>query len=259
MSPRSGRSLALAVFLLALALPGCGGGGEDESASSSSSAQGATQATTTQSTTATAQPSEEEGKPEHAFAQGKEDKQQRSKPKPHHLTVKLPPVSSAPVQGSKRPAPGVKTAKGGDNSVQAYGVESGDSAREEAALALQAYLGARLQEDWARACSYLSRRPREQLEGQTTQSQDLGEPQVKQPSGCAGAMAALSKGVPRSALSESAGITEVLSFRVEGDVPGDPSFLLYLGLPGKTLYSMPVYLEGGGWKVGLVLPSALPV
>ena len=39
-------------------------------------------------------------------------------------------------------------------------------------------------------------------------------------------MEVLSKGVPRSALNESAEITEVLSFRVEGDVPGDPSFLL---------------------------------
>jgi hypothetical protein len=257
LSLQPGRSLALLILFLALALSGCGGGGEDESASSAtSSAQSATQ----EGTARAAQPSEE-GKPKRASAQGKGEEEQSSKPRPRHITVKLPPISSTPVEGSKLPAPGVKTAKDGDNSVQGYGVESGDSVREEAALALQAYLDARLQEDWGRACSYLSQRPEEQLEEQTTQPQFQGQgaSPAKQPSGCAGAMEALSKGVPRSVLRESAQVTEVLSFRIEGEVPTDPSFLLYQGLPEKTLYSMPMYMEGGGWKVGLVLPSALPV
>jgi hypothetical protein len=54
-------------------------------------------------------------------------------------------------------------------------------------------------------------------------------------------------------------ITEVLSFRGEGDLPGNPSYLIFKGPPGQTLFSMPMYLEGGTWKVGLAQPSELPV
>ncbi|HEY2334031.1 MAG TPA: hypothetical protein VGH58_03345 [Solirubrobacterales bacterium] len=242
------RSLAVAISLIALSLCGCGGGGGDESASS------ATQAATT--TTTSAQQARQAARQGHASAQGKDEKQRsKPKPKPPQIAVTLPPLSSAPAQGSKRPAPGVKAAKGADDSVQGYGVESSEVAREEAALALQAYLDARLEESWGRACSYLAQKLTAELEKLSSQAQSQG----KQIEGCAGAMALLSQKVPPSTLREGAEIAEVLSFRVEGNVPGDPSFLLFLGPPGSTLFSMPMYMEGGEWKVGLALPSALPM
>jgi hypothetical protein len=170
-------------------------------------------------------------------------------------TVKVPPISSAPVAGSKAPAPGVKTVKGADDSVQTYGVESGQAARTEAAITLQAYLNARLKEDWGSACSYLAQRPKQELEKLARSASRQG----KETAGCAGAMAILGEGASGPRQSEEATITEVLSFRGEGNVPGDPSYLIFKGPPGTTLYSMPMYLEGGGWKVGLALPAELPV
>jgi hypothetical protein len=247
-------SLAVAISLLALSPYGCGGGSDNSNASTGSTSSSSEAPASREDAKATAA----EGKQDPASGHGTEGEQQGStKQTPRRIKVTLPPISSAAVAGSKHPAPGVKTTKGGDNSVQGYGVESSDPAREEAALALQAYLDSRLEEDWTRACSLLAQRPREQFEEQFAQSQSAGPGEPAH--GCAGAMAAISKEAPRAALRESAQIAKVLSFRVQGNVPGDPSFLLYLGLPGRTLYSMPMYLEGGEWKVGLVLPSELPV
>lgn len=169
--------------------------------------------------------------------------------------VKAPPISSAPTEGSTAPAPGVKTVKGGDNSVQTYGVEASQSARTEAAIALQSYLDARLVGDWAGACSYLAQKARAQLDKLTQQAKSQGEDL----GGCAGTMAALGEGESGSQLRADATITEVLSFRGSGNIPGDPSYLIFTGPPGSTLYSMPMYLEGGGWKVGLVVAAELPV
>jgi hypothetical protein len=77
-----------------------------------------------------------------------------------------PPTTAAslPNEGTKAPAPGVPTNKGGDNSIQTYGTESSAADRAEAALALQRYLDARAAQDWAGACSQLSSGARELLE-----------------------------------------------------------------------------------------------
>jgi hypothetical protein len=168
-------------------------------------------------------------------------------------SVKVPPVSSAPTPGSRAPAPGVKTVKGGDNSVQEYGVEADESARTQAAIALQAYLNARAQEDWGSACSFLAQRPTEQLE----RVQRSAAKQGTDLNGCAATMALLRE--DQAQLREGARITEVLSFRGEGEVSGDPSYLIFTAPPANTLYSMPMYLEGGGWKVGLARAAELPV
>lgn len=248
------RWLLAVAICAALALGGCGGGSDTNTASAPSS--------TTQATASAPQPSrqsaagQKEGKgmqPDGSVTKGvgkdSGPSQQSAK------VVKVPPISSAPVAGSKAPAPGVKTVKGGDNSVQGYGAESSEAARTEAAIALQAYFNARLQEDWASACSYLAQRPKAELEklapGASEQAEGLA--------GCAGAMAALGEGAPQAQRREDATITEVLSFRGEGDISGDPSYLIFTGPPGSTLYSMPMYLEEGGWKVGLAQPAELPV
>jgi hypothetical protein len=147
----------------------------------------------------------------------------------------------------------VKTVAGGDNSVQEYGVEADESARTEAAIVLQAYLNARAEEDWGSACSFLAKRPAEQLE----RVQRSAAKQGTDLNGCAATMALLKE--DRARLREGATITEVLSFRGEGDVSGDPSYLIFTAPPGATLYSMPMYLEDGAWKVGLARPTELPV
>ncbi len=249
---RAARALA-ALCAAALLLAGCGGGG-DEGASVSSSA--------------TREAGGAPEKPGQGHAQKHNGKEasggastQKAKPKSkgssRHLTatVRVPPVSSAPVAGSTKPAPGVKTVKEGDNSVQEYGAESGEAERTEAAIALQGYLNARLEEDWPKACSYLARKPREQLQQAIEGSEGKGDV----PSDCAGVMALFVKGTPSAQLREQATISEVLSLRGGGEVSGDPSYLIYLGPPDSTLYSMPMYLEGGSWKVGLAVASELPV
>jgi hypothetical protein len=241
------RALAMATCAVALLGTGCGGGGEESASTTSSTARQATSAAPT---------------PQHenTAGQGKGSPgQAKSKAKaPSHsgqaeIKVRVPPISSAPVAGSKAPAPGVKTVKGGDNSVQSYGTESGEAQRTAAAIALQAYLDERREGDWAAVCSSLAQMPKEQLEkfDKSPKGQGL--------SGCAQTMAALEGGNSQSQQRPGATIGEVLSLRGGGGVPGDPSYLIFTGPPASTLYSMPMYFEGGGWKVGLAQPSELPV
>jgi hypothetical protein len=240
--------LALGVCV-ALALGGCGG--SDDSASTTSSASEATTSASAtrpspQSTTPTAR-GEEKSKQTNTPSTSKGDSQKQgnggSKPNPQR--VKAPAISSAPIAGSKSPAPGVKTVPGGDNSVQEYGVEADESSRREAAIALQAYLNARAEEDWGTACSYLAQRPTAQLEKLAGNK-----------ASCAEVLEETGKGVQSQ---PGSAITEVLSLRGEGDISGDPSYLIFKGPPGGTLFSMPMYLEGGAWKVGLARAAELPV
>jgi hypothetical protein len=243
---------------LALALDGCGGG--DDSASTTASTP-ETAVTTTpqlprQNITAKAPEGDkqDQAKSNSSTKEGDKDtSSSSSSPKKHLKLVKVPPISSAAVAGSKRPAPGVKTVPGGDNSVQEYGVEADESARREAAIALQAYLNARAEEDWGAACSLLAQRPTEQLE----RLQRAAAKQGKELNGCAGTMALLKEGEAQT--QEQAQITEVLSFRGGGDISGNPSYLIFKGPPGGTLFSMPMYLQGGAWKVGLARAAELPV
>jgi hypothetical protein len=242
------RPLCLAVICAALALGGCGGGDSDTGSSVTTASTTATAPAATTRTSASAPRASQQGAGA-GLRGGRKGGSPPSAPK----AVKPPPISSAPVAGTKAPAPGVKTVKGADDSVQTYGVEADESARTEAATALQAYLNARVEEDWGRLCSYFAQQAKEQLEkfDESPKGQGL--------SGCAETMKALSQGTPQSQLREEATITEVLSLRGGGDISGDPSYLIFTGPPGSTLYSMPMYLQAGAWKVGLAQPSELPL
>jgi hypothetical protein len=251
------KALLALVVCVALALAGCGG--SDDSASTSSS-------TTQEATTANAPNPSREGtankeegnskqagdhssskggsKPKGSGAkEGDKDNGNGSRkpPKP----VASPPISSRPKAGSRHPAPGVKTVKGGDNSVQEYGVESDEAERREASIALATYLSARAEGNWSGACALLAQRPTEQLERLSGGKAD-----------CTEVMKATAKESPTMPGSS---ITEVLSFRGEGEISGNPSYLIFTGPPGNTLFSMPMYQQGGAWKVGLAQPSELPV
>lgn len=247
--------LVLAVCGALLVLGGCGGGDSGDSASTAASTRPETTTTPQPSkpgATATSQEKSKQAKsPTTSKRKGSQGQNSGAEKSPK--LVRVPPISSAAVAGSRAPAPGVKIVKGADNSVQEYGVEADESSRREAAIALQAYLNARAREDWPSACTYLAQRPMEQLE----RLQKAAAKQGKSLGGCAATMALLKEGEAQSL--EQASIAEVLSFRGGGDVSGDPSYLIFTAPPAQTLYSMPMYLEEGAWKVGLARAAELPV
>jgi hypothetical protein len=135
--------------------------------------------------------------------------------------------------------------KGGDNSVQDYGEESGESELQEVAEVVHGFYLARAEEDWRKACSYMAKLNVEQLEQLASQS-----PQLKG-GGCPVILKAftrpLAAAVERETTSVDAG-----SFRHEGD----QGFLIYYG-PGHAIYAMPVHEEDGVWKVAALSATTL--
>jgi hypothetical protein len=137
--------------------------------------------------------------------------------------------------------------KGGDNSVQNYGDEAGESELQEVAERVHSFYVARVAEEWQRACSYLSAKVIEGFENLAS-----GAPELKG-KGCVGVLNAFTKSVPASLQRQLTSI-DAAALRSEGE----QGFLLYTGPPGKTVYSMPLQLEDGEWKLGAVSASALP-
>ena len=252
--------LRSAVIVLALGtaglVAGCGGGGSEPTISSTDTTPpGATKTTTAEQGTGAGQSAprrrsaeKREKAPSHS-SQGEKTKDGAQGGKVDGATV--PPISSAPQEGSEGPAPGVATSKGGDNSVQTYGAESSDGEREQAAIAVQGFLDARAAGEWGKACSYLTAPTLTSIEQLAKRSQSQGS----EVSGCAGVMQALNERIPEEIRRQSARIERVLSFRIEGD----QGFLLFIGPPTATLFSVPMNLEGGIWKVGSLTPNPLAV
>lgn len=155
------------------------------------------------------------------------------------------PSGPLPNEGTKEVAPGVPTVKGGDSSIQKFGVESPSNDRVAATRALKAYLDARASGDWARACARVSA-------GLKAEFMHFGaqQGQGKLPS-CSEAIRTLTAEVPVSALRTAAAI-RVLSMRVEGST----AFLLYRNGDG-TPSEIPMARESGEWKVSALDGSAL--
>jgi hypothetical protein len=135
--------------------------------------------------------------------------------------------------------------RGGDNSIQEFGAEAGGSELDEAAAALHGFLDARVERDWAKACSYTSATVTESLRKLAGGSKQL------KGKGCGAIFGALSKGVPQTALEEAAR-ADVGALRIDGE----RAFLLYHGARG-TDYTMPMAKEGGAWKVGALAGTPL--
>lgn len=205
------RAALVAMALAAILAAGCGGG--ETTDSSSPSAAPAQQEDGTQSGPGGATAAE---------------------PTPH---------DSLPNEGSKAVAPGVPTAKGGDNSIQRFGIEAPSSDRVQAAKTLQTYLDARASREWTVACSYLSASVKASLRRLSRQA----PAELK---GCGPAMSALSS-VAASALRIAAEIN-VLSMRVEGP----RSYLLYRNGEGTPI-AIPMAREGDEWKVAALDGSPL--
>ena len=215
--------MTAAALLAAFALAGCGG----ESPSTTSMSESAPTATSK----SVPRPSPQQGQ------------KQRPKPKPEASTSQpeLAPTdpNSLPNPGAKGAAPGVPTTKGGDNSIQRYGLESGSEERIEAATTLQTYLSAQAEGRWEEACGYLAASIREHLEALAKRIR--GAP--RRIAGCAGMMEALAAKVPKTTLQSAARI-QVLSLRLGSEV----AFLIYTDEDG-TPNSIPMSREGGAWKV----------
>lgn len=136
--------------------------------------------------------------------------------------------------------------KGGDNSVQEYGEESGESELQEAAEQVHDFFVARAVGDWEKACSYLSKSMSEQLEQLAESSTELED------KSCASFLESFTGRLSASAWRENTTV-DAGSLRLDSE----QAFLIYYGLPGKTVYSMPLAQEDGTFKVGALAGSQL--
>jgi hypothetical protein len=132
--------------------------------------------------------------------------------------------------------------KGGDNSIQEYGEEADESELREVAEIVHGFYVARASGAWSEACSYLSAGLQKQFE------QLASKAEVK---GCAPFLEAFTTDLPAAVWRE---ITDVdaASLRHEDE----QAFLIYRGAKDVT-YAMPLYEEGGEWKITALSASAL--
>jgi hypothetical protein len=135
--------------------------------------------------------------------------------------------------------------KGGDNSIQEYGAEGDESELRQAAEAVHGFYAARAEEEWSKACSYLSASTAKQLETLASRS-----PKLKG-KGCGAILATLTQPLPPSVERETTEV-DAASLRHEGE----HAFLIYRGMENKV-YAITMVQEGGGWKVGSL--AALPI
>lgn len=219
---------------LALGLSACGGG--DDSTSSEAS-------TTTAATTA---PSGQDQGSSKQMKSSKKDGGKGSGKSESSAGGGESHANAAPLKVSGGGSAQFKV-KGGDNSVQEYGAEAGGSELRETAELVHSFYVARVAREWAKACSYLAKSTVEGFEELAASSPKL------QGKGCAAVFAALFKPVPPS-LQRQLTTVDAAALRSEGE----QGFLIYTGPPGKTVYSMPLRLEGGEWRVAAVSGAALP-
>lgn len=222
----------LGALALALFLGGCGGGGD------------AVQSTTQNSAT-----QRERTAPPKNEAQGRKatgPAKQKSANREDSGKGTGSRANAAPLQVSGGGSAQFE-AKGGDNSVQEYGSEAQEAELREAAELVHSFYVARIAEEWERACTYLSKHALEGFEQLAAQA-----PQLKGKS-CGQILDALTR--PLSpALQRDATSVDAHALRHEGG----QGFLIYTGPPHETVYSMPLNLEGGVWKLGALSASALP-
>jgi hypothetical protein len=132
------------------------------------------------------------------------------------------------------------------NPFPEFGTEASDSEREQAAAALHGFLDARAAHRWKDACFYASVTMVATLEQLARASQ-----KQRGLTGCPEILAALSAGVPQSALAEAAEV-DVGSLRAQGNT----GYVLYHGAQGRD-YAMQMAREGRTWKVSA--PEAQPI
>lgn len=136
--------------------------------------------------------------------------------------------------------------KGGDNSVQEYGEESGESELQEAAEQVHDFFVARAVGDWEKACSYLSKSMSEQLKQLAESSTELED------KSCASFLESFTGRLSASAWRENT-MVDAGSLRLDSE----QGFLIFYGPPDKTVYAMPLAREDGTFKVGALAGDPL--
>jgi len=220
-----GPLVAIAIAALATALSACGAGSSTTSVSTGSQAGG--------------------GAPGATGSRASGDSPRSSAPT-STTASKAAPAHSA---GASAGAASFET-QGADNSIQRFGSEASAADLAKAAAALHAFLDARAAGQWAKACTKMAAGVTEALQrlGRRAKS---GRGPTKH-GGCPQLIEAISAGIPASQRRDLTQ-AEVGALRTEGA----GAFLLYHGAH-HTAYFMPMYREGGDWKVAAMSPSALP-
>jgi hypothetical protein len=239
---------ALIVAVLAAALlAACGSSGSD---SNSTTASGASSSTATEANTQTSSGgSSAESAPQESGSQGQSNGQGEnghSKQVPTHQSsggsgqkdIETPLKVSGGGSGQFR-------TKGGDNSIQEFGDESGESELQEAAEVVHGFYVSRAAEEWSQACSYLAKANIEQLEKLADQSAK------SKGADCATVLKAFTQPLPASVEREITTV-DAGSLRREGE----QGFLIYFGA-GHVKYAMPLREEGGSWKVAALSGTTL--
>lgn len=230
----------IAAFIVAVVLTAlfAACGGSDSSSSSTTS-----EASTSAASDTAAQSGSQESLSKHSSASGGQD-QDGSQSQPRQDGSPSVKEVETPLKVSGGGSAQFRT-KGGDNSIQEFGDESGESELQEAAVAVHGFYVSRAAEEWDKACSYLAKGNIEQLEQLGSQS-----PQSKN-AGCAAILKAFTRPVPASVNREITTV-DAGSLRHEGE----QGFLIYYGA-GHVTYAMPLRDEGGTWKVAALSGTTL--
>lgn len=253
---------AFALFLVAgaLALTGCGSSDSGGDASTQSSADSTQKAGATGGDRAQTTGSSSQGKARDAelksgspdsTTDGSSSKPETAAPYKAKLVKNFKVVPLRVSGGGSAPL----ILKDGDNSIQEYGDEANESELTEAAEAVHSYYVAFSQDDWATACSYLSKGMKEGLEHLSARTKD-GK------MSCEESSAGLYRDRPSTERSELTKV-DAVSLRREGD----QAFLIYHGPEYDSggsygpadLYAMNLSFEDGGWKMGNAIGTTLGI
>lgn len=226
-------SALVLVLLLAAALGACGGDSDSDSASETTAPSPATVENGSESRSRE-QSQDQGGSPDQGGQQGQDRSQSAGNDSPPKNVVTPLEVSGG---GSEQ-----FRVKGGDNSVQEYGEEADGSELQEVAELVHDFYVARASGAWSEACSYLSAGLRERFE-------ELGAKSGTKE--CVPFLKAFTSDLPAAVWRE---ITDVDAASLRHD--GQQAFLIYRGAK-DVVYAMPLYEEGGEWKITALSAAAL--
>jgi len=245
-------AVLLAAVLLAAVLAACGSSDSDSSSATSTEAGRSSTATTTAKSNSGQQSGEsaQSGGSQKASGEGNQSGGQdnRQPQTQQQGNNDSSGKSAAEVETPLKVSGGGSAqfrSKGGDNSIQEFGDESGESELQEAAEVVHGFYVSRATEEWDKACSYLAKsniKQLEQLANQSAKSQGADCPTV---------LKAFTQPLPASVEREITTV-DAGSLRHEGE----QGFLIYYGA-GHVKYAMPLRDEGGTWKVAALSGTTL--
>lgn len=240
-------AVLLAAVLAAAVLAACGSSDSDSSSATSTEAGGSTtaQSNSGQQSGGSAQ----SGGSQKAGGEGNQNGgQDNRQPQTQQGNNDSSGKSAAEVETPLKVSGGGSAqfrSKGGDNSIQEFGDESGESELQEAAEVVHSFYVSRAAEEWDKACSYLAKSNIEQLEQLANQSAK------SKGADCATVLEAFTQPLPASVEREITTV-DAGSLRHEGE----QGFLIYYGA-AHVKYAMPLRDEGGAWKVAALSGTTL--